>query len=56
MSLVTNPQSLAVLKAAWDQGINTFDTANLYSNGHSERVLGKFIKQVCLHLSRPSPL
>ncbi|KAM5543817.1 hypothetical protein V8D89_002434 [Ganoderma adspersum] len=38
-------ESLAVLKAAWDQGINTFDTANLYSNGDSERVLGKFIKQ-----------
>ncbi|KAL0574460.1 hypothetical protein V5O48_007499 [Marasmius crinis-equi] len=38
-------QSIQVLKAAWDRGINTFDTANFYSNGESERVLGKFIKQ-----------
>ncbi|KAG9311938.1 NADP-dependent oxidoreductase domain-containing protein [Chiua virens] len=37
--------SLEVLKAAWDLGINTIDTANLYSNGESERILGKFIKQ-----------
>ena len=28
-------------------GINTFDTANLYSNGDSERILGNFIKKVC---------
>ncbi|KAL0578404.1 hypothetical protein V5O48_003595 [Marasmius crinis-equi] len=25
-------QSIQVLKAAWDRGVNTFDTANLYSN------------------------
>ncbi len=26
-------------------GIQTFDTANVYSNGDSERVLGKAIKE-----------
>lgn len=33
------------IKAAYDLGINAFDTANLYSNGLSEVVLGKAIKQ-----------
>jgi len=33
------------IKAAYDAGINTFDTANVYSNGLSEIVLGKAIKQ-----------
>ncbi|KAL1724959.1 NADP-dependent oxidoreductase domain-containing protein [Schizophyllum commune] len=37
-------ESLPILKAAWDRGINTFDTANVYSNGDSERVLAKFIE------------
>lgn len=29
----------------YDLGIQTFDTANVYSNGESERVLGKAIKK-----------
>ncbi|KAG8999026.1 hypothetical protein FRB90_012173 [Tulasnella sp. 427] len=33
------------IKAAYDMGINAFDTANLYSNGLSEVILGKAIKQ-----------
>ncbi|KAI5890026.1 Aldo/keto reductase [Schizophyllum commune H4-8] len=37
-------ESLPILKAAWDRGINTFDTANVYSNGESERVLAQFIE------------
>lgn len=41
-------QSLPLLKAAWDAGVNTIDTANTYSNGDSERIIGNFIKQVCL--------
>lgn len=40
--------SIEILKAAWDLGINTIDTANVYSNGESERVIAKFIKKVCL--------
>jgi aryl-alcohol dehydrogenase-like predicted oxidoreductase len=38
-------KSLEVLKAAWDRGLNTIDTANVYSSGDSERVVGKFIKK-----------
>ncbi|KAG8748582.1 hypothetical protein FRC10_003716 [Ceratobasidium sp. 414] len=36
------------IKAAYDAGIQTFDTANVYSNGESERILGKAIKQLKL--------
>jgi len=34
------------MKAAWDLGINTIDTANIYSNGESERLVAKFIRKV----------
>lgn len=36
------------IKAAYDAGIQTFDTANVYSNGESERILGKAIKALNL--------
>ena len=32
------------MKAAYDSGINFFDTAEVYSNGESERVMGRAIK------------
>jgi aryl-alcohol dehydrogenase-like predicted oxidoreductase len=38
--------SLEIMKAAWDLGINTIDTANVYSNGESERIVAKFVKKV----------
>jgi aryl-alcohol dehydrogenase-like predicted oxidoreductase len=38
-------ESLEILKAAYDRGINTWDTANAYSNGLSEEVLGKAIRK-----------
>lgn len=39
-------ESIEIMKAAWDRGINTIDTANVYSNGESEKVIGKFLKKV----------
>lgn len=33
-----------LLKAAYDQGLNTFDTANAYSNGLSETMIGNFLR------------
>ncbi|KAJ7928817.1 aryl-alcohol dehydrogenase [Mycena leptocephala] len=33
------------IKAAYDAGINAFDTANAYSSGISEEILGRAIKQ-----------
>ena len=38
-------QSRPFLKQALDLGINFFDTANVYSSGASEEVLGNFIKE-----------
>jgi len=41
-------ESIKHIKAAYDAGINTFDTADVYSYGESEIVLGKAIKQLNL--------
>ncbi|KAL1756446.1 NADP-dependent oxidoreductase domain-containing protein [Schizophyllum commune] len=38
-------ESIRVLKAAWDIGINTIDTSNNYSNGASERIIAKFLER-----------
>ncbi|KAF9978819.1 hypothetical protein BGZ73_000088 [Actinomortierella ambigua] len=38
-------ESLALIKKAYDAGFNFFDTANAYSNGKSEEILGKAIKK-----------
>ncbi|KAF6822740.1 hypothetical protein CPLU01_11850 [Colletotrichum plurivorum] len=38
-------EGLELLKAAYDNGINTWDTADTYSNGESERIIGKALKK-----------
>ncbi|KAL2831394.1 NADP-dependent oxidoreductase domain-containing protein [Aspergillus cavernicola] len=38
-------QALPLLKAAYDRGVTTWDTANVYSNGDSERVIAQAIKE-----------
>jgi aryl-alcohol dehydrogenase-like predicted oxidoreductase len=43
--VLNEKDSLKLLKAAYDCGINTIDTANSYSNGASEEVIGKAIRQ-----------
>ncbi|QLG74689.1 hypothetical protein HG535_0H00140 [Zygotorulaspora mrakii] len=37
-------QVFKILKYCYDQGIRTFDTADIYSNGKSEHLLGEFLK------------
>ncbi|KAK6950223.1 hypothetical protein Daesc_008549 [Daldinia eschscholtzii] len=37
--------ALPLLKAAYDRGLNTWDTANIYSQGASEIIVGKAIKK-----------
>jgi aryl-alcohol dehydrogenase-like predicted oxidoreductase len=37
--------SLEALQTAFDLGINFFDTANIYGNGHSEELIGKAFKK-----------
>lgn len=36
--------ALPLLKSAYDQGINTWDTAGNYSNGLSERIIAQAVK------------
>ncbi|MCJ1372259.1 hypothetical protein MMC20_003482 [Loxospora ochrophaea] len=38
-------KSLPILKAAYDRGLNTWDTANVYSHGVSEKIIGNAIKK-----------
>ncbi|KAK0645141.1 Aldo-keto reductase dtxS3 [Lasiodiplodia hormozganensis] len=37
-----------ILQAAYDRGLNTWDTANVYSNGVSEELIGRFIKHALI--------
>lgn len=39
---------MELLKGAYDRGLNTWDTANVYSNGESERLIAKAIKKYSL--------
>lgn len=60
-------EGFEILKAAWDRGVTTIDTANNYSNGESERIIGNFLKKYdiprhrvviltkCFHLSHDDP-
>lgn len=34
-----------LLMGAWDRGLNTWDTANVYSNGVSEEMIGRVVKK-----------
>ncbi|TEY71524.1 hypothetical protein BOTCAL_0091g00090 [Botryotinia calthae] len=45
---VEEAEALPILKACYDSGINFFDTANVYSNGTSEEILGAAIKKYAL--------
>ena len=38
-------ESFAIMQKAVDAGINFFDTANVYNNGESERIIGRFLKE-----------
>ena len=39
-------ESRATIKAAFDMGLNFFDTADVYGNGHNETLLGKALKGI----------
>ncbi|NIA18695.1 MAG: hypothetical protein GWO85_01205 [Simkaniaceae bacterium] len=42
----TDEDSRAALQRAWEVGINHWDTADVYGNGHSERIIGSMWKDV----------
>ena len=41
----TEEDSFSIMQKAVDGGINFFDTANVYNQGESERIIGKFLKE-----------
>ncbi|HOW58127.1 MAG TPA: aldo/keto reductase [Candidatus Omnitrophota bacterium] len=41
---VSDGDSLRALETAWESGVNFFDTADVYGEGHSEELLGQFLK------------
>jgi aryl-alcohol dehydrogenase-like predicted oxidoreductase len=42
---VSEEQALAILGAAADAGVTLFDTADVYGDGRSEKLIGQFLKQ-----------
>jgi aryl-alcohol dehydrogenase-like predicted oxidoreductase len=44
--------SLPLLKHAFDAGINTWDTADIYSHGRSEEIVGKALKEYNISRSK----
>src|SRR5215216_3334622 len=45
-SNVTDEDSIAALRAAYESGVNFFDTAEVYGNGHSETIVAQALKGV----------
>ncbi|KAJ5760386.1 aldo-keto reductase dtxS3 [Penicillium odoratum] len=43
--VLNEDKALGILKSAYDRGINTWDTANVYSNGESERIIGQALQK-----------
>lgn len=43
--VLNEAESLPLLEYAYKRGINTWDTADIYSHGASERIVGKALKQ-----------
>ncbi|CAG9990726.1 unnamed protein product [Clonostachys byssicola] len=42
---IAEEDALPLFKAAYDRGLNTWDTANAYSNGSSEIIIGKALEK-----------
>jgi len=43
---IDDTESTKAIKAAYDAGITTFDTAEVYGNGHSEKIVGNALQDV----------
>jgi aryl-alcohol dehydrogenase-like predicted oxidoreductase len=43
--VLEDAEALELLKAAYDRGVNTWDTAAMYSNGVSEKLMGQAMKK-----------
>ena len=47
---IDDNDTLQALREAYDSGITTFDTATVYGDGHSERMVGKALKDIREHV------
>lgn len=45
-SHVEEDVALSILRAAFESGVTFFDTADVYGNGRSEEIIGKFLKEI----------
>ena len=43
---IDDAETTKAMRAAFDAGITTYDTATVYGNGHSERIVGKALREV----------
>ncbi|THH09212.1 hypothetical protein EW145_g2169 [Phellinidium pouzarii] len=50
--VINEDKAIPLLKAAWDRGVTTIDTSNVYSNGESERIIAKFMKKYNIQRNR----
>ncbi len=44
--LISDDTAAGLMKLAYDNGVNFFDNAEIYSRGESERVMGRILKQM----------
>lgn len=47
---IDDTETTAAMRAAFDAGITTFDTATVYGNGHSERIVGGALREIRDHV------
>lgn len=50
--VIDEAAALPLLKHAFDTGLNTWDTADVYSNGKSEEIIGKALKKYSIPRSK----
>ncbi len=43
---IDDNESIGAIRAAFDAGITTFDTAEVYGNGHSEKIVSRALHDV----------
>jgi aryl-alcohol dehydrogenase-like predicted oxidoreductase len=43
---IDDDETTKAIRAAFDAGITTFDTATVYGNGHSEQIVGRALREV----------
>jgi len=43
---IDDKESITAIRAAYDAGITTFDTAEVYGNGHSEKIVGNALQDM----------